>query len=198
MEVMANQAKMEKQAAQARMPTQPKNRTSQFHPNATATLPQAPLDPMVPKVTTVAQETLEAPEVMDNRDPKAHQVPPAQPAKLVTMDPKARQENRELLRKAPRDQLAPQENRVLQALQDPRVQPEAQAKMVNQEAQAQLEMLEQLEEMANQVPLVPREKMVPQDLLALALTAHRLVWPQVIKHWSGDTNTMHRQISYCL
>jgi len=187
MVVMVNLAKMEKQVAQARMPTQLKNHTSQFHPNATATLHQAPLDPMVPKVTTVAQEMPEVPEAMVNQDPKAHQVPQAQPAKLETTDPKAHPENQVSLRKALQDQLVPQANKVLQALQDQQVQREARAKMVNQEAPAQLEMVVQLEAMANQVPQVAREKMVLQALLALALTAHRLVWPQVIKqHWSGD------------
>jgi hypothetical protein len=198
MEVMANQAKMEKQVAQARMPTQLKNPTSQFHPNATATHHKAPLAQMDQKVTTVAREMQEHQEVMVNQDPKDHQAHPAQPAKLAMMDPKDPPENQELLRKEPQDQLVPRANKVLQAPRDQPALPEAQAKMVNQEALAQLEMLVQQEEMANQVPQEAQEKMVPQELLALALTAHRLVWPQVIKrHWSGDINTMHQQIS-CL
>jgi len=74
-------------------------------------------------------------------------------------------------------------------LQDQRAQPVVQAKTVAQAPLVAQEMLAAQVLLANQVAQVPQEKMVPQVPLALAPTAHQLVWLQVIKHSSGNNNT---------
>jgi len=115
--------------------------------------------------------------------------PPGAPGKAGADGPKGPTGDAGVQRKEPRDQPAHSANPVHQAPQDQRDQPVAQEKMA---VQAQLDPTATLAAqvpLANQVPQVPQEKMVPQVPLALAPTAHQLVWLQVIKqNSSGNSN----------
>jgi hypothetical protein len=179
---------MASQADQVKMPNQ-MIAFSRYRPNATATLHQAAQANQDQPDQSEPQEMPEHQVVTVNQEPKDHQAHQAQLAKLEPTDPKDQPAMPEYKRKEPRDQPAHSANPVHQAPQDQRDQPVAQAKMA---VQAQLDPTATLAAqapLANQVPQVPQEKMVPQVPLALATTAHQLVWLQVIKHnSSGNSN----------
>jgi len=188
---------MAKQEAQELMLDLMKNLSSQFHPNATATLHQAAQANQDQKDPMVAQAMLEHQAVMDNQEPKDHQAHQAQLAKPELTDPKDPQERQEPKEKVPQAQQDQQAKPELQVPQDQLAQPAVQAKMVVLALQVPQEMQAVQVLLANPVPQVLQEKMVPQVPLALALTAHQLVWLQVIKRSSGHSNiTTTSSISY--
>jgi len=191
---MVTQEQMENQEAQAKMPS-PMITSSQCHNNATATLHQAAQANQEEKDPTEAQAMLEHQAVMDNQDQQDHQDQQDQLVKPETMDQKDPTVNQEYKKKAHQAHQAQPANPVPQALQDQQVQPEVQEKMVVLAPQVAQEMLEVQELQENQVALALQETMVPQVPLALALTAHQLVWLQVIKRSSGNAITAFSTIS---
>jgi len=186
---MVNQAKMEMQADQVKMPN-PTTTSSQYHPNAIATLHQAALATQDQKAQMDHQVMPDRTEVMVNQDPKDHQAHQAQLANQVTKDPKDPTANQESKKKAPQAHQAQQAKPAPQAPQDQQDHQAVQAKTVNQVAQAPQEMPVPQAVKANLVAQEAQEKMVPQVLQALALTAHQLVWLQVIKHKATTSNRL--------
>lgn len=194
---MATQEPMANLVAQAKMLTQMTKCSSQSHHNATATPHQVAQANQDQKAQMVDQAMLDLQAVMANQVPKDHQAHQAQLAKQETMDPKDPPVNQVFKKKAHQAQPAQPANQAHQEPQDQQVQQAVLAKMVNQAAQDPMEMLDPMVPMANQVPQEAQETMVHQVPLALALTAHQLVWLQVIKHPRSerlDDKNFHRQI----
>jgi len=177
---MVNQAKMEMLEAQAKM-LNPMITSSQYHLNATAMLHQAALANQDQKDPMDHQVTQDPQAVMVNQAHKDHQAHQVQLANQVMLDLKDLQANQECKKKAPQAHQVQQVKPEPQALQDQQDHQAVQAKMVNQAAQVPLVMQVHQVVLANQEAQVVQEKMVLQELQALAPTAHRHVWHQVIK-----------------
>jgi hypothetical protein len=182
---------MASQADQVKMPN-PMITSFQCHPNATATLHQAAQANQDPKDPTAAQATLDPQALMVNQAQLDHQARPVQPANQALTDPKDPTANQEFKKKAPQAQQANQVHQEPQALQDQLAQPVVQAKTAALVPQAVQETPDQTVPTANQEPQALQETMVPQVPLALALTAHQLVWLQAIK------NSIHRNCNTAL
>jgi E3 ubiquitin-protein ligase DOA10 len=184
---MATPVPMENQEAQAPMLDQMTS-SSQFHHNATAMLHQAAQENQDQQDQSVPQAMLDHQAVTVNQVPKDHQAHQAQLAKPELTDPKDQAENQEYKKKVVLAQQAQSANQVHQAPQDQQDQQVAQAKMVNQVVQVPQEMLAAQAPLAKLALQALQETMVPQVPLALALTAHQLVWLQDIKNSTSDNN----------
>jgi len=177
---MVNQAEMEMLEVQAKM-LNPMITSSQYHLSATATLHQAALAKQDQKDPMDHQVMPDRMAVMVNQAHKDHQAHQAQLANQETLDQKDLQANQECKKKAPQAHQVQQVKTEPQALQDQQDHQAVQEKMVNQAAQVPLVMPVHQVVLANQEAQVAQETMVLQELQALAPTAHRHVWLQVIK-----------------
>lgn len=122
---------------------------------------------------------------------KDHAVPTAKPANRATL---ARKDQREKLAKLHPNKAPPVNQEVLAKPEPlvPQAQQAPQAKMAAQAAQALPAMQVSQVPKANQEAQEPMASQANKAKLAAALTAHQLVWLQVIKRWTKDRSSLRK------
>jgi hypothetical protein len=170
------------------------------HPiNARAKLHQETEAPQDPKEAMDHQEMQAHQALMVNQEIKDHADPLAHPAQLEDPETKEHQvnpANSQAKRPVHLAQPVPTANPVLQALAAKLVKLVKTAPLVPQVLQAMPALQAELARTAPQAVLANQAKLVHP---ALAITAHRLVWLQVIKHWrpSQLAINIHQINSHC-
>lgn len=177
---METMAKMETKAAQAKMPAKKKNCCQSRH-NANAWRNQVQLDPLVPKATTDHLEKMANPVVMDNLAHKDHPAHLDHPALTVNPEQLARPAKLANSFQAKKVQLVQLEALAAKVNLARPAKLANLAKTVLLAPKANLVMLEPLVLVAKMAALAVPEMLAKPAHLAVANTAHQLVWPQAIK-----------------
>lgn len=172
---------------------QPQNFWAAPKINAHAKPHQVMLDPLAHAVMTDLPETVVPQVLMAPQAQLALADPPDQPAQLETQENVAPLESPDVPPAHVLVHLVHQVHLASQAQPDQTVKPALQERMVALEAQVAPEMLATQVLQANKVVPVLQEMPARLAHPAAAITAHLLVWPQVIKRFPSRAGHPHNQ-----